>query len=754
MTTIQDIARSQNMFPQANSTTTGNTVHLQLDLASAISYSTADNQYVINHPLNSPLSTKIGFTFKKFAEKIITPSELQTKIQKIIEKDRNPPPPSPSPVSGKSKMQEVMSEAFTKKVIDNEVECIKKAIGKQLLFFIGKSGTGKSTTTNLLLNCKMKFIDQKDLGSTSASKRIIIAENPVSKIGINPRKSKTSFPEIVHIPPEIIGNTNNNAVVPWTICDCPGFGENRGLKVEINNAIAVLEAFKASKGIKGFVIFFECSKVMDDKVAGVVENMKYLQLLMKEFKRYKQSVLFVITKVKDEKLETIGITLDEKIEGIAAENDDEDLRDFCQEIVDSGILKNTMGKRIVIAEPCGSNSISSRNEILEVVKNFSSDTTPPKADTLGYPISEKALTQGDNAKLSNKAHAVTNLTHLKNALKPYWDKKISQNVRPLPSRIQKADVDLALKCLNEIRDIWLTKKASLALFAKDPCYTSVSVDLTDRLSRFLSFWDNFNKINSKQEPVDDDNMEVQYAGIKTELERIRDWMDDIYHQRMHEVNRDTLEDVLQTHAVQGSLPKIKNAVQLSNLMQSDASQLGQILTALDTAIGAKLPYLGSIDKILKKTLHCTELKTIIELNILNTITVSSQNDQITVIAKAKKVALSAIMSAVSGFASVHSLVIQAHTTSSEGTVYFDTNLTEQEFKNVQWITIDADRIEVVGKKRTIKPGVRWIDMGIPIPMAIQIMGKFKGTHNIESRELVLREDAQESSSGIRCVWPL
>lgn len=740
-TTLVDIARSNNMFPNAVATPKGTDVELKLDGASSISFPSEYDQEISKGGINSELAKKVGFAFRKFAEKIITNSELQIKIQKIFEKNKTP---NKTPV----RRTYNLIEALEKHVVDNEIACIKKAKDKALLLFIGKSGAGKSTATNHLLGCKMKYIDQKDLGGTGASGKIIVAENPVSKIGINPKKSKTTIPEVVQVPEQIIGKNEGS----WVICDCPGFGENRGAWMEIQNSISILETYKVSKGIKGFVIFFECSKIMDDKCSGIKENMKYLQLLMKDFNKYKQSVLFIVTKVRDVKLVDIKITLKESVQEIADPNyPDEELSLFCEQIINSGILDDAMGSRVLIADPMGAKSSENRNEILNSVKGFSSNITPPKEGGLGYAISSDGLAKSEITKLSNKTHALTTITKLKNELAPFWNKKIGH---PSNSKATKDTVDLALQCMDEMDKQWLPKKITLELLAHDPLYISVSKNYTDHLDRFLSFWDNANKIGSKQEKVDDDNMQVQHQEIEKKLREIREQMVEIWHQRMHEVLMETFEKTLQSHPVQSGLGGIKAKVDLSNLMNLQTDELCKTLASLDVLTNAALPYKANIGEILKKNERATQLKNLIKLNILDTIEIGSQNDQITVVAKAQKVALSAILPKVGQFGAVTSLLIQAKTPSKTGTLYFDHDLGTAQFRNVDWITIDADQIQVKGKLWRVNPDVVCNTMGFPRLKAIHLMGNFNGTSKIESKELQLAESSDQSSLGIRCVWPL
>src|SRR3954471_9380773 len=93
--TIVDVART--VLPNAVAIPNGQLVTLKLDdkidkhlnRLPSISYPTEYNRELVT--INSVLSKKVGFAFRKFAEKIIIDVELQTKIQKIFEKHKNPP---------------------------------------------------------------------------------------------------------------------------------------------------------------------------------------------------------------------------------------------------------------------------------------------------------------------------------------------------------------------------------------------------------------------------------------------------------------------------------------------------------------------------------------------------------------------------------------------------------------------------------------------------------------------------------------
>jgi predicted GTPase len=161
------------------------------------------------------------------------------------------------------------------------------AAGQTVSMFLGNTGTGKSTTLNALLGCRMRaeFNDETDEETI-----IVDPSSPreeVMPIGHSSR-SQTFMPQIAQDP----DNPNS------AYCDCPGFSDNRGAEINIANAINTKRVLQQAAGVKA-VFLTEYSDLIGNRGNNVhaMENMcKKMFGGADNLRRYQNSVLLGITK--------------------------------------------------------------------------------------------------------------------------------------------------------------------------------------------------------------------------------------------------------------------------------------------------------------------------------------------------------------------------------------------------------------------------------------------------------------------------
>ncbi|MBF5058900.1 hypothetical protein NEPTK9_000400 [Candidatus Neptunochlamydia vexilliferae] len=178
------------------------------------------------------------------------------------------------------------------------LECVRqgqaqaqKAQDKEITLFIGNTGAGKSTTVNYLCGCTFELKRWKDLGIKGLGKAIVVkptttggAKNEVMPIG-HTKISKTFMPQI-----EKEG--------PNTYMDCPGFLDNRGVEINIANAVNIKNAVKAAKTAK-VVILINYHALQASRGRGVSEMLQIAYNLFgnkQNLLKSKNSLLIGITK--------------------------------------------------------------------------------------------------------------------------------------------------------------------------------------------------------------------------------------------------------------------------------------------------------------------------------------------------------------------------------------------------------------------------------------------------------------------------
>ncbi len=133
------------------------------------------------------------------------------------------------------------------------------------------------------MGCVMKMVDPDLIGVSGGLEEILVAENPITKIG-HKKSSETKTPSVVLDPSLQIA-----------YCDCPGFKDTKGKAVEIYNAFSIVDIMEKSKGLSGFLVFINYHALKNNRGQDIQDDIKFLQLLIKDFKRFEQNILFVVT---------------------------------------------------------------------------------------------------------------------------------------------------------------------------------------------------------------------------------------------------------------------------------------------------------------------------------------------------------------------------------------------------------------------------------------------------------------------------
>lgn len=185
---------------------------------------------------------------------------------------------------------------------------IDSAKDKEVVLVIGSTGAGKSTFINYLAGRKMKL-------DTTQMDDVVVCDNPLAEIG-HGMKSHTDRPQLYQEPGSSL-----------ILCDCPGFFDNRGLDVEVANAIGIQSLAKNSKLVKGIILIVDRASFLSGRGQTLELTIQStLKFLGPNLGKNLDSVMMLISKVPNEKIKPF----------YKAIHDDASMLPLCSEILKRG----------------------------------------------------------------------------------------------------------------------------------------------------------------------------------------------------------------------------------------------------------------------------------------------------------------------------------------------------------------------------------------------------------------------------------
>lgn len=192
-------------------------------------------------------------------------------------------------------------------------EQAKEAKGKDIIFFLGNTGAGKSTTINYLHGCTMEAVKKKDIGLKGAGKVVRVKPDSEIKelksIAIGHGKESQTFMPI-------IASDEN-----LTYCDCPGFFDSRGAEVNIANLVNIKNTLQSARSVKVIVVISHSSLQADrgKSVTDLVKIITHLfglgEQLTESSSTPLRSVLIGVTQLRMEEEPTLLEIQEEIFEG-------------------------------------------------------------------------------------------------------------------------------------------------------------------------------------------------------------------------------------------------------------------------------------------------------------------------------------------------------------------------------------------------------------------------------------------------------
>ena len=164
----------------------------------------------------------------------------------------------------------------------------KKVENKNVIGFVGNTGSGKSTTINYIKGEKLKKIKGKEIAEDITGIRIIVenSNNQIAKIGHN-QTSETTIPQVFE-------DKDKNLV----LVDLAGFYDNRGWQINVSNIVNTKNILLSANSIK-LLFIIECNSIESERGVGIenlVQSAIDLFGSVENFHEKKDSILILITK--------------------------------------------------------------------------------------------------------------------------------------------------------------------------------------------------------------------------------------------------------------------------------------------------------------------------------------------------------------------------------------------------------------------------------------------------------------------------
>ncbi|CAF2749764.1 unnamed protein product [Rotaria sp. Silwood2] len=195
------------------------------------------------------------------------------------------------------------------KKVNNTAHTIKN---KDIIFFLGGTGSGKSTTIHFLAGSKM--IENKVTGLNHLS--LVEINNPDLKhITTSPfARSETRYITSVKVNFDDVGRFTRESII---LCDSPGFEDTSGPEVDIANGLGIVNVIKGCKSVKPVVII--SYKSIGDRLQGLKDLMYVLSALIPGIQDQIEAFSYIFTKFPEKERDTIHALINDINENLKEE---------------------------------------------------------------------------------------------------------------------------------------------------------------------------------------------------------------------------------------------------------------------------------------------------------------------------------------------------------------------------------------------------------------------------------------------------
>lgn len=197
------------------------------------------------------------------------------------------------------KKKNVVSISHTMGLLNAAFRHIHKLSGKELIIFMGNTGSGKSTSVNFLLKTRLKNIKNAVGDSVVEVDPEQGLRDDIPRIGQSIGNSETLYTQAYPLQDS-----------PFMLTDCPGFKDTRGQKHELCTNLSIDRAIQGSGTIKSIVITVPIHSFLDEKgnaILELVETVKerFPRTFNPDSMKDSSHVFFLITKSQQSLPETV-----------------------------------------------------------------------------------------------------------------------------------------------------------------------------------------------------------------------------------------------------------------------------------------------------------------------------------------------------------------------------------------------------------------------------------------------------------------
>ena len=242
---------------------------------------------------------------------------------------------------------------FMLQLITKTQNAAKRIQDKDIILFLGVTGSGKSTTIHFLAGSKMKktFVE----GLKHIEPYIIANEDLKDFITSPYPRSETRSINAITVNLAKSGAQHDGEV---TLCDSPGFADTGGVEIDIANGICLVRALQECRSVKPVILISNQS--IGDRMEGIIKLVNTLILMMPSIQHQLDAFSYVFTKIPQDEKDEINPRIVHKRNCLTQQ--EKSNQGFIS-LLDNMIKQTSCQEDVIILDPIN----SKREELLDVL---------------------------------------------------------------------------------------------------------------------------------------------------------------------------------------------------------------------------------------------------------------------------------------------------------------------------------------------------------------------------------------------------